>query len=268
VRIGNLAHTQCQLDVYGEVISALHLAREMETESDSDTWMLQRVLLEFLETIWRDPDEGMWEVRAERQHFVHSKVMAWVAFDRGIDAVERFGFKGPVEHWRHVRQEIHDDICRHGFDKHRNSFVQCYGSTALDASLLMMVLVGFLPPDDPRIVGTVEAIQRELMVDGLVLRYRTEKTKDGLPPGEGTFLACSFWLVNALVVLGRTAEAEEIFERLLRIQNDLGLMAEEYDPVNKRQLGNFPQAFSHVSLINSARRLNRGASRVDLTKPT
>jgi GH15 family glucan-1,4-alpha-glucosidase len=215
-------------------------------------WAVQKELTAHVANIWSEPDEGIWEVRGPRQHFTHSKVMAWVALDRAIKAAEKHELPADLPRWRNIRQQIHDDVCAHGFNAARGSFVQAYGSSQLDASLLMIPLVGFLPANDPRIRGTVEAIGRELMIDGLVHRYHTGVTEDGLPPGEGAFLACSVWYVDHLVLRGRRDEARELFERLLGLRNDVGLLAEEYDPRAKRQLGNFPQAFSHVALISSA----------------
>jgi GH15 family glucan-1,4-alpha-glucosidase len=260
VRVGNAAVNQFQLDVYGEVMDTLHLGRHIGLESDEPTWDLQRALLEFLESNWREPDEGIWEIRGPRRHFTHSKVMAWVALDRAIKAVELMGLEGPVDRWRSVRRELHDEVCREGYDSERDSFVQYYGAGHLDASLLLIPLVGFLPADDPRVKGTVAAIQRELVVDGLVHRYPPEGSQsvDGLPPGEGTFLACTFWLADNLVLMGRREEALAIFERLLSLRNDVGLLAEEYEPASGRQLGNFPQAFSHVALVNTANFLSEG----------
>jgi GH15 family glucan-1,4-alpha-glucosidase len=255
VRIGNAAHAQFQLDVYGELMDALHVARTRKLGPEEDAWKLQLALLEYLEGAWDQPDEGIWEIRGERRHFTHSKVMAWVGLDRSIAAVETLGLDGPVERWRRLRARIHDDVCRRGFDAQRNAFVQYYGGTALDAALLMLPLVGFLPVDDPRVRGTVAAIRRELMVDGLVMRYSGENGVDGLPPGEGAFLVCTFWLVDNLAVAGQYGEARELFERLLELRNDVGLLAEEYDPHAGRQLGNYPQAFSHIGLINSAHNL-------------
>jgi GH15 family glucan-1,4-alpha-glucosidase len=255
VRIGNAAQGQFQLDVYGELMDALHVARKYHVEPDSDAWRVQRVLARFIAERWGDPDSGIWEVRGPERHFTHSKLMAWVGIDRAISGVEQHGLEGPVEEWRALRARIHDDICRRGFHTGRNSFVQSYGGEQLDASLLLIPTVGFLPPDDPRVVGTVEAIRRELAVDGFVLRYRTEEGVDGLAGGEGAFLPCTFWLADALALMGRRDEAAEIFERLLSIRNDVGLLAEEYDPRAQRQLGNFPQAFSHVGLINTAQNL-------------
>jgi GH15 family glucan-1,4-alpha-glucosidase len=260
VRTGNAAVRQLQLDVYGEVMDALHVARRAGLEPDPDAWSLQRAMLRFLETAWRQPDEGIWEVRGPQRHFTHSKIMAWVAFDRGVKAVERWGLEGPVEKWRVLRDEIHDEVCQHGFDARRNTFTQFYGSTSLDASLLMIPLVGFLPPDDARVLGTVRAIERELMRDGLLQRYPTDASMtsvDGLPPGEGAFLACTFWLADNYALLGRYRKARQIFERLLELRNDLGLLSEQYDREAGRLVGNFPQAFSHVGLINTARNLTR-----------
>jgi GH15 family glucan-1,4-alpha-glucosidase len=260
VRIGNAAVNQFQLDVYGEVMDTLHLGRHIGLETDETVWDLQRALLEFLESKWRDPDEGIWEIRGPRRHFTHSKVMAWVALDRAIKAVELLGNEGPVDRWRALRRELHDEVCREGYDGERDSFVQFYGGDHLDASLLLVPLVGFLPADDPRVKGTVAAIQRELMVDGLVHRYPPEGSQsvDGLPAGEGTFLACTFWLADNLALMGRREEAQAIFERLLTLRNDVGLLAEEFDPASGRLLGNFPQAFSHVALINTANYLSEG----------
>jgi GH15 family glucan-1,4-alpha-glucosidase len=255
VRTGNAAATQLQLDVYGEVMDALHLARRAGLESDRDAWALQRALMRHLEAAWREPDEGIWEVRGPRRHFTHSKVMAWVAFDRAIKAVDQYGAPGPVERWRQLRDDVHAEVCREGFDAQRNTFTQYYGSAELDASLLMIPLVGFLPATDPRVVGTVAAIERELMWNGFVQRYRTHEHIDGLPEGEGVFVACTFWLADNYALQGRRDDAVEIFERLLGLCNDVGLLAEEYDPHGKRHLGNFPQAFSHVMLINTARNL-------------
>ncbi len=257
VRIGNAASGQFQLDVYGEVLDALHLARVFGLRFDPDAWALAKHLIEYVVEHWREPDDGLWEVRGGRRQFTHSKVMAWVALDRAVHAVEKFGLDGPVQRWRAVRQEIHDDVCRNGFDAERNTFTQYYGSSELDASLLMIPLVHFLPATDPRMRGTIEAIQRDLMSDGFVLRYETNASKDGLPPGEGAFLACTFWLVDNLALLGRVDEATALFERLLGLRNDVGLLAEEYDPERKRLVGNFPQAFTHVGLVNSAFNLDR-----------
>lgn len=255
VRIGNAAFEQRQLDVPGELMDVLHVARKFELEYDDRSWALQQAILAQLEHDWQKPDEGIWEMRGGKRHFTYSRLMCWVAFDRGVRAVESFGLAGPVERWRRVRDEIHDDICRNGWSDKKRSFVQYYGGETLDASLLLMPEVGFLPASDPRFRGTVEAIEHELVEDGLVLRYRSEEAQDGLPPGEGVFLACSFWLADAYVLLKRYDDAEALFERLLSLRNDLGLLAEEYDPRAKRLLGNFPQAFSHIALINTANNL-------------
>jgi GH15 family glucan-1,4-alpha-glucosidase len=256
VRIGNDAHNQYQLDVYGEVMDALHLAHRAGLKPSENAWRVQMALMEFLEKGWKEPDEGIWEVRGPRRHFTHSKAMAWVAMDRAVKAIKRFGLEGPVDRWRRLCNEIHDEICRNGFNPELNSFVQYYGARELDASLLMLPLVGFLPPTDPRICGTVEAIQKHLMGDGFVQRYSTDPKIDGLPPGEGAFLACTFWLADNLALQGRYDEARGIFERLLDLRNDVGLLSEEYDPRARRLVGNFPQAFSHVGLINTARNLS------------
>ncbi len=253
--VGNAAVGQRQLDIYGEVLDAFYLARRAGLATSEATWALEVALVTHLETIWREPDEGIWEVRGGARHFTHSKVMAWVAFDRAVRSIEEFGLEGPLERWRSVRSAIHREVCEHGFDPKQNAFVQSFGSTTLDASLLLAPLVGFLPPDDPRVSGTVAAIERTLIRDGLVLRYDTGEGVDGLPRGEGAFLACSFWLVDNYVLLGRYDEARELFERLLALRNDVGLLAEEYDPHDRIQLGNFPQAFSHLALINSAHNL-------------
>jgi GH15 family glucan-1,4-alpha-glucosidase len=255
VRIGNAAHSQFQLDVYGEIADAFHVARRYGIESHDDSWRVEKALLDFLESAWRQADEGIWEVRGPRRHFTHSKVMAWVAADRAIKAVERFGLEGPIERWRALRATIHAQVCRQGFSSERNAFVQFYGGRTLDAALLMIPLVGFLPAGDPRAAGTVAAIERELMADGLVRRYSTASGVDGLPAGEGAFLACTFWLADNYAMMGRYDEARTLFERLLALRNDVGLLAEEYDPRDRRQLGNFPQAFSHVALINTAHNL-------------
>jgi GH15 family glucan-1,4-alpha-glucosidase len=257
VRIGNAAAGQLQLDVFGEVIDAFYVARKAGIQEDRASWDLQKALLSRLEEIWREPDEGIWEVRGGRRHFTHSKVMAWVAFDRGIRTVEEFGLDGPSERWRTVAQAIHDQVCQEGFDSKRNTFTQSYGAPALDASLLLIPMVGFLPADDPRVTGTLKAIEGDLVEDGLVHRYDTGSGADGLPPGEGFFLACSFWLADNYVLQRRFDEAEAIFERLLGMRNDVGLLAEEFDAGARRQLGNFPQAFSHLALVNTARNLTR-----------
>jgi GH15 family glucan-1,4-alpha-glucosidase len=257
VRTGNAAYRQFQLDVYGELMDAMHVARRTGLAPDENAWHLQRALAQYLESAWRQPDEGIWEVRGPQRHFTHSKVMAWVAMDRMVKAVERFGVQGPVKQWRAVRDAIRDEILRNGFDPKQNSFVQYYDGTEVDASLLMIPLVGFLPASDARVRGTVEAIEQHLMLDGLIRRYPTKPGIDGLPPGEGTFLACTFWLADNYALAGRQADALEVFERLLQLRNDLGLLSEQYDPANRRLLGNFPQAFSHISLVNTACNLSR-----------
>ena len=257
VRVGNAAHDQLQLDVYGEVMDAMHHARRGGLVAGEADWAFQRAVLTHLESIWQLPDHGLWEVRGERRHFTYSKVMAWVAFDRGIHGVEQFNLKGPVERWRSIRQAIHDEVCERGFDRELGSFVQSYGSKELDASLLLLSTVGFLPPEDPRIQGTIAAVERRLFVDGFLLRYDTHTTDDGLPEGEGAFLACSFWLADAYVLAGRVDEARALCERLLKLRNDVGLLAEEYDTRAGRLVGNFPQAFSHVAIVNTTHNLMR-----------
>ncbi|MEV0196873.1 glycoside hydrolase family 15 protein [Nonomuraea sp. NPDC050691] len=258
VRIGNDAVNQLQLDVYGEVMNALFLAGASGLTADQRAWSIQRQLLDYVEEHWDEPDEGLWEVRGPRRHFTHSKVMCWVALDRAVKYVERYDRVGPADKWRRTRDRIHAEVCEHAFDAERNTFTQSYGSTELDASLLLMPMVGFLPADDPRMVGTVAAIEKELMADGFVLRYPVAEDNDvdGLPGGEGAFLACSFWLVEVMAMQGRRDEAKELFERLLALRNDLGLLSEEYDPRYSRMVGNFPQAFSHVPLIHAARALS------------
>jgi GH15 family glucan-1,4-alpha-glucosidase len=258
VRVGNAAAGQFQLDVWGEVLNGLHLSRTSGLTATDDAWALQRALLDFLEGAWDTPDNSLWEVRGPRKPFVHSKVMAWAGVDRAVRAVDRFGLDGPVDRWRRLRQEIHDDVCAKGYDTDRNTFTQFYGSEGLDAALLLLPRVGFLEPSDPRMIGTVEAVQRELSQDGLLLRYRPDADGgvDGLPGHENAFLACSFWLADALDMIGRSAEARTLFERLLSLRNDLGLLSEEYDTGAGRQVGNTPQAFSHVGLVNTACQLN------------
>ena len=261
VRIGNGAFSQFQLDVYGELLDAMHQARVTGLEPDDSAWRVESTLLDFLEGCWRDPDEGIWEVRGPRRHFVHSKVMAWVGVDRAIRSAESFGLPGPVDRWKALRKEIFDEVCSQGFDAARGTFTQYYGSAGLDASLLLIAPVGFLPATDPRVVGTVEAIERELCEDGYVLRYRSESSDvDGLPPGEGAFLACSFWMADNLAMQGRVDEARARFERLLGLANDVGLLAEEYDVARGRLVGNFPQALSHLQLVNTAMLLDAPAS--------
>ncbi|HZQ89684.1 MAG TPA: glycoside hydrolase family 15 protein [Gaiellaceae bacterium] len=252
VRIGNAASEQLQIDVFGEVLDALYQARIHGLAFQKGAWDLQRVLLEYLASIWHEPDEGIWEIRGERRHFVHSKVMAWVAFDRAVRSVEDHGLEGSPEEWRRTRDEIRADVLAHGYDEELGSFVQSYGSKELDASLLLIPLVGFLPASDARVRGTIAAIEKDLVVDGLVLRYRPANSVDGLPPGEGVFLPCSFWLVDCLELIGRHDDAHALFERLIGLANDVGLLSEEYDPRAKRLLGNFPQAFTHLALVNSA----------------
>jgi len=257
VRVGNAAAVQSQLDIYGELMDSLYLARGAGLGGDADAWKFERTLVNFLASNWQQPDSGIWEVRGDRQQFTHSKVMAWVAMDRAVKAIEQYGVDGPVDRWRQVRDTIHREVCERGVDASRNVFVQRYGSHELDASLLMIPLVGFLPADDPRVLATIAAIERELVVDGLVLRYRTESNVDGLPPGEGYFLPCSFWLADNLALCGRHAEAQALFERLLALRNDVGLLSEEYDLAHQRALGNMPQALTHVALVNSARNLSQ-----------
>jgi GH15 family glucan-1,4-alpha-glucosidase len=256
VRVGNAAARQFQLDVYGEIMDTLHLARLSGLDPEPAAWNLQMALLEFLESQWKLPDDGIWEVRGPRQHFTHSKIMAWVAFDRVIKDAERDNLEAPLERWRKVRDEIHAEVCERGFDPRRKTFVQSYESAHLDASLLLIPQVGFLPPDDPRVLGTIAAIERDLMLDGLVLRYSTESGVDALPAGEGAFLPCSFWLADCYALCGRRKEGEALFEKLLTLRNDVGLFAEEYDPRARRMLGNFPQALTHMALVNTARLLS------------
>jgi GH15 family glucan-1,4-alpha-glucosidase len=260
VRVGNAAHTQFQLDVYGEVLDALHCARRHGLPPDENAWSVERQLVQYVEKAWKEPDEGIWEVRGPRRHFTHSKVMAWVALDRAVKAVERFGLEGPVSRWRQVRAAIHDDVCRRGFDEGLGVFVQSYGSRLLDASLLMIPLVGFLPPDDPRMRATVRAIEQHLTMDGFLARYATVPDVDGLPPGEGAFLPCAFWLADNFSLQGRHEDARVLFERLLSVRNDVGLLSEEYDPRTGTMLGNFPQAMSHMALINTAANLTSSQS--------
>jgi GH15 family glucan-1,4-alpha-glucosidase len=256
VRIGNAAHTQLQLDIFGEVMDALHQAREGGLGDPAAGWNLQRELLVHLEKIWSEPDEGIWEVRSGREHFTQSKAMAWLAFDRAIKSAELYKLPGPVDRWRTIRAAIHADVCARGYDEQRGSFVRAYGSKNLDASLLLLPAIGFLPPNDPRIKATVAAIERELMSDGLLLRYDSGRASDGLPAGEGVFLACSFWLADAYLMQGRHDDACAMFEHLLSLRNDLGLLSEQYDPRTKRLVGNFPQAFSHLALVNTASNLS------------
>jgi GH15 family glucan-1,4-alpha-glucosidase len=259
VRIGNAAAQQLQLDVWGEVMDGLSLSRDMGLPSNTMAWSVQRKLLEFLEDNWQRPDNGLWEVRGPRRHFVHSKVMAWAAFDRAVKAVRRYGLKGDVDRWTAIRDQIHADVCQKGFDTSRNTFTQYYGSAGLDAALLLLPRVGFLPWNDPRVVGTIDAVRQELSDGGgFVRRYEVigDSQVDGVAGREGAFLACSFWMVDALSGIGRTGEAQEMFEHLLTLRNDVGMLSEEYDPIAQRQLGNTPQAFSLVGLVNSARALS------------
>jgi len=258
VRTGNAAADQLQLDVWGEVLDGLSLTRNALLHVADDSWDIQIALMEHLEGIWRQPDNGLWEMRGPRRHFTHSKVMAWVAADRMVKGVREFRLPGPADRWEELRDTIHRDVMEHGFNTDMNSFVQSYGGTELDASLLLIPRVGFLPPDDPRVIGTIDAVQHNLTQDGYVLRYRPEHSDDGLPGGEGVFLACSFWLVDALLGAGRRTEATELFERLLALRNDVGLLSEEWDVHAGRQLGNTPQAFSHFALITSAFGLHHG----------
>jgi GH15 family glucan-1,4-alpha-glucosidase len=259
VRIGNAASMQFQLDVYGEVVSSMYNADRAGIPMDKTEWRLQVALLKYLESAWQKPDEGIWEVRGRRRHFTHSKMMAWLAFHRAVQLVEQCSYKAnkEVERWREARDKIHRQVCERGYNPRKKAFTQSYGSNALDASLLLMPMIGFLPPDDPRVIGTIDAIERELMVKGLVLRYRVADTRvDGLAGGEGVFLPCSFWFASCLHMIGRKRQARQLFERLLKLRNDLGLLSEEYDPVSRRQLGNFPQAFTHVSLVIAAKILS------------
>lgn len=257
VRVGNAAFKQYQLDVYGEVMDVLHLTRRLGLPPSDDAWRVQRALMRFLEQGWKEPDEGIWEVRGPRRHFTHSKVMAWVAFDRSIAAVEKFGCEGPVDRWRVIRDEIRDEVLAQGYRSDLGAFVQFYGSSDPDASLLMLPALGFIAADDPRMRGTIDFIRRRLETGGLLRRYPAAPDIDGLPPGEGAFLLCTFWLADTLALAGDYDEAGRIFERLLALRNDVGLLSEQYDPEAGRQLGNFPQAFSHVGLINTALNLQR-----------
>ncbi len=267
VRIGNAASSQLQLDVYGEVMDALHHARAGGLAAAPESWDVQREMIEHLETIWDQPDEGIWETRGGRRNFTFSKVNAWVALDRSIRSAESFNLKGPLERWNALRTQMHQTICSQGFDSENNTFTQSFGSRNLDASLLMIPLVGFLPPSDPRVKGTVAAIERELLADGFVKRYDTSDSSDGLPPGEGAFLACSFWLADNYALQGRMKDAKDLFERLLELRNDVGLLSEEYDPRARRLVGNFPQAFSHVALVGTAVQLNKGEGAEARRKP-
>jgi GH15 family glucan-1,4-alpha-glucosidase len=257
VRIGNAAHSQLQLDVFGEIMDVHHQARRRGLSTNVSGWNAQLAFLDHLAKIWREPDEGIWEVRGGPRQFTHSKVMAWVAFDRAIKSAETFGLEGPIDEWRKLRDEICCEVLSKGFDPELGTFVQAYGTKFLDASLLLLPAVGFLPVSDPRMEQTIAAIEQRLLRDGFVMRYDTAVEDDGLPPGEGAFLACSFWLVDVYVLQGRMADAERLFRRLIAVRNDLGLLSEEYDPHLKRQIGNFPQAFSHMALVNAAYNLTR-----------
>jgi GH15 family glucan-1,4-alpha-glucosidase len=256
VRIGNAAHAQLQLDVYGELIDAFHQSRVAELKLDDGSWALECTVLEHLAEVWDQPDHGIWERRGDGRHYVSSKVMTWVAFDRGIKSAETFGFKAPIEKWRALRDVIHRDVCDHGFDARQNTFVESYGSQLLDASILMLPAVGFLPPSDPRVQGTLKAIEQHMMRDGFVLRHDPREISDEKQPIEGAFLACSLWLADAYVLTGEIDRAQALFDRVVGIANDLGLLAEEYDPGEKRQTGNFPQALTHIALINTAHNLS------------
>jgi GH15 family glucan-1,4-alpha-glucosidase len=263
VRIGNAAYSQLQLDVFGEIMDVHYQARRGGLSGDDSGWDAQLKFLEHLEKIWTEPDEGIWEVRGEPRHFTYSKVMAWVAFDRSIRSAETFGLRGPIDEWRELRDEIHREVCAKGFDRKLGTFVQSFGSKQLDASLLQIPTVGFLPISDPRVKSTIAAIERRLVRGGFVMRYDTEETDDGLPPTEGAFLACSFWLVDVYILQGRIADAERLFRNLIALRNDLGLLSEEYDQQAKRLVGNFPQAFSHMALVNSAYNLTRAEKPVE-----
>jgi GH15 family glucan-1,4-alpha-glucosidase len=260
VRIGNAAHTQLQLDVYGELMDALHQGRKGGMKESIDSWRLQRTLTDHVARIWEQPDRGIWESRGEPRQFTHSKVMAWVTLDRAIKSAEGFSLEAPIDEWKKTRERIRSDVLQRGYNPKLGTFTRSYDSNDLDASLLLVPLVGFLPADDPRVRGTIEAVERELLVDGFVLRYDTRTANDGLPAGEGAFLACSFWLADAYMLLGRHGDARKMFERLVSLSNDVGLLAEEYDPHSKRQLGNFPQAFSHVALVDTALNLGQEAT--------
>ncbi|THD63948.1 MAG: glycoside hydrolase family 15 protein [Phenylobacterium sp.] len=256
VRVGNAAHGQFQLDVFGELMDTFHQARVGGLATPDGLWELQCALIAHVSEVWNQPDEGIWEVRGPRQSFTYSRAMAWVAVDRAIRSAETFNLEAPLADWRELREMIRAEVWAQGFDKDRNTFTQAYGTPALDASLLLLAQVGFVEASDPAFIGTVEAVERELLVDGFVQRYRTQKTDDGLPPGEGAFLACSFWLADAYAMIGREDDARALFERLLALRNDVGLLAEEYDSAAARFAGNFPQAFSHIGLVNTAANLS------------
>ncbi|MGB6058374.1 MAG: glycoside hydrolase family 15 protein, partial [Microthrixaceae bacterium] len=268
VRVGNDAASQRQLDVYGEIVDTLYQARRSGLQAEPETWHVEEALLDWLESGWREPDSGLWEIRGEPRHYVHSKVLSWVAFDRAVRSIEEFDVDGDSTAWAAVRDEIHNEVCERGWDAERSTFTQSYGSSELDASLLMIPMVGFLPPDDPRVGSTVDAIRRELSVDGFIARYPTHGSSpsDGMAGEEGAFLLCSFWLADALALCGRVDEAEAQFERLLALRNDVGLLSEEYDPVAGRMLGNFPQAFSHVGLAGTALNLSQASGPVNERK--
>lgn len=268
VRIGNAASGQVQLDIYGEMLDCFyHAQKSMNSHGETDFRVLV-LLLKHLETIWQEPDEGIWETRGGPQQFTYSKVMAWVAFDRAVKLAEKLGYKAPLDHWRKLRDTIHAEVCKKAYNQDRGCFVQAYGTDQLDASLLLIPQVGFLPGSDPRVKATVEAIERELMPNGFVLRYDTTKVSDGLPPGEGVFIACSFWMVSSLKAIGRTDDARKLFERLLTLRNDVGLLSEEYDPQSKRLVGNFPQAFSHIALVNAAFDLDENKGGLERAQPS
>jgi GH15 family glucan-1,4-alpha-glucosidase len=252
VRMGNAAADQFQLDVYGEVIGVFYVGASVAGAVQPIVWKRTVEVMEVIDSLWREPDDGMWEVRGPRRHFTQSKVMAWLAYNVMVVLAERLGLEGPLDHWKATRDEIHAEVCEKGYDAERNTFTQYYGSKELDANVLQIPLVGFLPGDDDRVTGTIDAVRSELGRDGLPSRYSNADTDDGLPGTEGQFLACSFWLVSALAINGRRDEARELMERLLTLRNDLGLLAEEYDVDAKRQIGNFPQAFSHLALVTSA----------------
>jgi GH15 family glucan-1,4-alpha-glucosidase len=256
VRVGNAAHAQLQLDVYGELIDAFHQSRMAELKLDDETWALERAVIEHLAEVWDQPDHGIWERRGEGKHYVSSKVMTWVAFDRGIKSAERFGFDAPLDRWRMLRDEICVDVCENGFDPKQNTFVESYGSQLLDASILLMPAVGFLPASDPRVRGTIAAIEKYMMRDGFVLRHDPREVSDEKQPIEGAFLACSLWLADAYVLAGEVAKAQTLFDRVVGVANDLGLLAEEFDSGEGRQTGNFPQALTHIALINTAHNLS------------
>jgi GH15 family glucan-1,4-alpha-glucosidase len=263
VRVGNAASEQFQLDVYGEVMAIGFLGTTKMGTIEERYWPRWRTVVEHVETIWREPDDGIWESRGPRRHYTYSKVMAWVVFDRGVRIAERYELDAPVDRWKQTRDEIHREVCERGYDAERGTFTQYYGSKELDASVLNIPLVGFLPGDDERVTGTIDAVWRELGRDGFVSRYSTAETDDGLPGDEGQFLACSFWLVGALALNGRVKEARALFERLVGLANDLGLLAEEYDVARGRQVGNFPQAFSHLTLIVAAREISAAEIRAE-----